>query len=180
MSVQSRGKIFMGLCLAGFLAGIVYANTDSRDYILAAGIFSDFFLEQFRQEQIQTQDYFLYILTVRSSVLAVIALLGQIKKARRRIAGICVTWTGFLSGLFFTAAVIKMGAAGILFCFAAVFPQVVFYIAGYSIVLWYFYSYPEVRWNSAKTIGTILTIAVGIILESYLNPIFLKIFIKTI
>ena len=102
------------------------------------------------------------------------------KRIRRWIVSAALVWTGFLGGLFFTAAVIKLGPMGIVFCLAAILPQALFYIAGYGIVLWYFYSYPGSAWNSAKTIGTILTIGVGIISESYLTPIFLKIFLKTI
>ena len=178
--MRSYGKIFLALCLAGFVGGILYANTGARDHILAAGIFSDYFLEQYTQAEIQTQDYFWYKLSVRAGLLGVIALLGQMKKLRRWIVSAVLVWTGFLGGLFFTAAVIKLGPVGILFCLAAIIPQALFYIAGYGIVLWYFYSFPRVSWNSAKTLGTILTIGVGIISESYLNPIFLKIFLKTI
>ncbi|MBM6684059.1 stage II sporulation protein M [Faecalicatena contorta] len=178
--MRSYGKIFLALCLAGFVGGILYANTGARDHILAAGIFSDYFLEQYTQAEIQTQDYFWYILSVRAGLLGVIALMGQMKKLRRWIVAAVLVWTGFLGGLFFTAAVIKLGPVGILFCLAAIIPQALFYIAGYGIVLWYFYSFPRASWNSAKTVGTILTIGVGIISESYLNPIFLKIFLKTI
>ena len=178
--MRSYGKIFLALCLAGFVGGILYANTGARDHILAAGIFSDYVLEQYTQAEIQTQDYFWYILSVRAGLLGVIALMGQMKKLRRWIVAAVLVWTGFLGGLFFTAAVIKLGPVGILFCLAAIIPQALFYIAGYGIVLWYFYSFPRASWNSAKTVGTILTIGVGIISESYLNPIFLKIFLKTI
>ena len=178
--MRSHGRIFLALCLAGFIGGILYANTGARDHILAAGIFSDYFLEQYTQAEIQTQDYFWYILWVRAGMLAVISLLGQMKGVRRWIVAAVLVWTGFLGGLFFTAAVIKLGPVGILFCLAAIIPQALFYIAGYGIVLWYFYSFPRASWNSAKTVGTILTIGVGIISESYLNPIFLKIFLKTI
>lgn len=178
--MRSYGKIFLALCLAGFVGGILYANTGAQDHILAAGIFSDYFLEQYTQAEIQTQDYFWYILSVRAGLLGVIALMGQMKKLRRWIVAAVLVWTGFLGGLFFTAAVIKLGPVGILFCLAAIIPQALFYIAGYGIVLWYFYSFPRASWNSAKTVGTILTIGVGIISESYLNPIFLKIFLKTI
>ena len=180
MGMRGYGRIFLFLCLTGFVAGILYANMGARDYILATGIFSDYFLEQYAQAEIQTQDYFWYILSVRTGLLAVIALLGQMKRIRRWIVSAALVWTGFLGGLFFTAAVIKLGPMGIVFCLAAILPQALFYIAGYGIVLWYFYSYPGSAWNSAKTIGTILTIGVGIISESYLTPIFLKIFLKTI
>ncbi len=162
--MRSYGKIFLALCLAGFVGGILYANTGARDHILAAGIFSDYFLEQYTQAEIQTQDYFWYILSVRAGLLGVIALMGQMKKLRRWIVAAVLVWTGFLGGLFFTAAVIKLGPVGILFCLAAIIPQALFYIAGYGIVLWYFYSFPRASWNSAKTVGTI----------------FLKIFLKTI
>lgn len=178
--MRSHGRIFLALCLAGFIGGILYANTGARDHILAAGIFSDYFLEQYTQAEIQTQDYFWYILWVRAGMLVAISLLGQMKGVRRWIVAAVLVWTGFLGGLFFTASVIKLGPAGILFCLAAVLPQALFYIAGYGIVLWYFYSYPRSSWNYSKTVGTILTIGVGIISESYLNPIFLKIFLKTI
>ena len=168
------------MCLAGFVGGILYANMGARYYILATGIFSDYFLEQYVQAEISTQDYFWYILSVRVGLLAFVGLLGQVKRIRRWIVTAALVWTGFLGGLFFTAAVIKLGPMGIVFCMSAILPHVLFYIAGYGIVLWYFYSYPNAGWNSAKTIGTILTIGVGIISESYLAPIFLKIFLKTI
>ena len=150
--MRSYGKIFLALCLAGFVGGILYANTGARDHILAAGIFSDYFLEQYTQAEIQTQDYFWYILSVRAGLLGVIALMGQMKKLRRWIVAAVLVWTGFLGGLFFTAAVIKLGPVGILFCLAAIIPQALFYIAGYGIVLWYFYSFPRASWNSAKTV----------------------------
>ena len=128
--MRSHGRIFLALCLAGFIGGILYANTGARDHILAAGIFSDYFLEQYTQAEIQTQDYFWYILWVRAGMLAAISLLGQMKGVRRWIVAAVLVWTGFLGGLFFTASVIKLGPAGILFCLAAVLPQALFYIAG--------------------------------------------------
>ena len=106
MGMRGHGRIFLFLCLAGFVAGILYANMGARDYILATGIFSDYFLEQYAQAEIQTQDYFWYILSVRTGLLAVIALLGQMKRIRRWIVSAALVWTGFLGGLFFTAAVI--------------------------------------------------------------------------
>lgn len=79
-----------------------------------------------------------------------------------------------------TAALIRLGPAGILFCMAALLPQAFFYAVGYGIILWYFFSCPEGRWNSAKTAGVAVALGTGILCESYLNPIFLNIFLKTI
>ena len=110
--MRSYGKIFLALCLAGFVGGILYANTGARDHILAAGIFSDYFLEQYTQAEIQTQDYFWYILSVRAGLLGVIALMGQMKKLRRWIVAAVLVWTGFLGGLFFYRRCDQAGTCG--------------------------------------------------------------------
>ena len=51
-----------------------------------------------------------------------------------------------------TSSVLKMGVKGIILCLIALTPHFIFYIAGYLILLWYFFSYPESRWNLSKTV----------------------------
>ena len=179
MTARNRGKLFLGLCLAGFLPGIIYANTGSREYILSMEILSDAFLEQYADVE-RTGGFLLYILAVRVSLLGGLVLLGQARRLRRLAAGAVLLWTGFLGGLFITAALIRLGPSGILFCMAALLPQAFFYAVGYGIILWHFFSCPEGRWNSAKTAGVAVALGTGILCESYLNPIFLNIFLKTI
>ena len=48
------------------------------------------------------------------------------------------------------------------------------------ILLWYFFSYPESRWNLSKTVSFLLFIAVGILLECYVNPVIMQMFLKTL
>ena len=125
MTARNRGKLFLGLCLAGFLPGIIYANTGSREYILSMEILSDAFLEQYADAE-RTGGFLLYILAVRVSLLGGLVLLGQARRLRRFAAGAVLLWTGFLGGLFITAALIRLGPAGILFCMAALLPQAFF------------------------------------------------------
>lgn len=178
--MKSRRKIFFGLFLAGFLAGILYANTGARNSVLSSDMFSRYFLEEYADAEFSQKEYLLYILYTRISLLGLLILFGQIPSARRLAAGGMLLWTGFSSGLFMTASIIKMRASGLLFCAAALLPQLPFYIAGFWILLWYFFCWPQSRWNSSKSIVIFLTIGTGVVLESYINPIFLKIFLKTI
>lgn len=78
------------------------------------------------------------------------------------------------------AAVLKMGLKGMVLCLVALTPHFFFYIAGYMILLWYFFSYPASKWNASKTICMILFVAVGILLESYVNPMLMQLFLRTL
>lgn len=101
-------------------------------------------------------------------------------KLRKGIVAAFVLWTGFSSGLLFTSAVIKMGVKGIILCLIALIPQFLFYAAGYLALLWYLYTYPQVRWNLTKTVIFLLLMAVGILLECYVNPVIMQMFIQTL
>ena len=153
LDMRSYGKIFLALCLAGFVGGILYANTGARDHILAAAFSAIIFWSSTPRRRSRRRTISGTSCRSAPGLLGVIALMGQMKKLRRWIVAAVLVWTGFLGGLFFTAAVIKLGPVGILFCLAAIIPQALFYIAGYGIVLWYFYSFPRASWNSAKTVG---------------------------
>lgn len=165
--------------MAGFLAGIVYINLMPGEYAASMSVLSSYFMEQYIQTDIDTGEYLLYLLPIRLFPLIILVILGQ-TKMRKGCAAAAMIWTCFLCGIVCTAAVLKMGMLGIVFCIAALFPHGAFYAAGYGIVLTYMYLYPAARWNFVKTVGIVLGIGMGIILECYTNPIFMKIFIKTI
>lgn len=179
MKVQNYKKYLMLFCVTGFLAGILYANMGTRDYIAAMGIFDKYTLNQYAQTELLVQEYFWYLLPIRMVPFLCMILLGQLRIRRVAVAGFLV-WTGFLSGMLVTSAIMKLGIKGVLFCMAAIFPQGIFYVTGYGILLWYLYLYPQMRWNLTRTIGVLVTMGVGILLECYANPFFLKMFIKTI
>lgn len=166
-------------CMLGFLIGIVYANLISKDYIASIGIFSDFFLSQYSQAEIDVMEYMWYIIRVRVIPLALVAALGC-TRIRKGIVGGFLAWTGFCAGMIMTSAVLKMGVKGLILCLIALTPHFLFYAAGYLVLLWYLFTYPEARWNLAKTVSMALFIAVGVLLECYVNPIIMELFLKTI
>ena len=50
--IQENKKFLIVFCMLGFLIGIIYANMMSKDYIASMGIFSEFFLTQYSQAEI--------------------------------------------------------------------------------------------------------------------------------
>lgn len=169
MRIHQSKNYFVVLYMLGFLGGILYANFIARSYITMTGIFHEYFLNQYTQTKIVAEDYFLYLLQWRVFPFAAVALLGC-TKLRKAAAVVCLLWTGFSGGVLAVAAVLRMGAKGMLLCLVGIFPQLIFYILAYAMLLWYLYKYPESRWNSTKTIFVILMIGAGIITEIYLNP----------
>ena len=67
-----------------------------------------------------------------------------------------------------------------ILCLIALIPHFVFYAAGYIVLLWYLFTYPEAKWNLSKTVSMLLFVAVGILLECYVNPIIMELFLKTL
>ena len=73
-----------------------------------------------------------------------------------------------------------MGIKGLILCLIALAPHLVFYITGYLILLWYLFTYPDSQWNLSKMVSTALFLAVGVLLECYVNPIIMELFLKTL
>lgn len=179
MRIQESRKHFILYYMLGFFIGILYANLLSKDYITSMGILNEYFLNQYRADEINTVEYLWYIVRIRLFPVTILGALGC-TKLRKGIAAAFLLWTGFSSGLLFTAAVMKMGVKGIILCLLALVPHFFFYIAGYLALLWYFYTYPQTRWNLSKTVAFLLLLFVGILLECYVNPVIMQMFISTL
>ncbi len=179
MRIQENKKVLAVFCMLGFLTGIIYANLMSKDYIASMGIFSEFFLSQYTQAEIDVMEFMWYVIRVRVLPLVLVAALGC-TRLRKGIAGGFLAWTGFCAGMIMTSAVLKMGVKGVILCLIALMPHFLFYAAGYIVLLWYLFTYPEARWNLSKTVCIALFLIVGILLECYVNPIIMELFLKTL
>ena len=179
MRIHENKKFLIIFCMLGFLAGIVYANLMSEDTIAGMGIFSEFFLNQYSADDINTAEYLWYVTRIRVFPALILGAFGC-SYVRKGAVAAFLLWTGFSSGLIFTSAVMKMGIKGIILCLMALIPQFLFYIAGYLALLWYLYEYPRIHWNLTKTVIFLLLLAVGILLECYVNPVIMQLFIHTL
>lgn len=178
MKIQESKKQLFVLYMTGFLAGILYANIVSKQYVSVTGIFNEYFLNQYAQTEVVAEEYIWYIIQVRLLPFAVLAILGCTRFKKPAVL-LCLLWTGFSTGMLAVASVMHLGLKGILLCVAGMLPHFIFYILAYTVLLWYFYNYPNTRWNPSKTLFVAVTFAIGIILESYINPVVLKAFINT-
>lgn len=165
--------------MAGFLIGILYANLVSRQYMTSSGIFSEYFLSEYSSIEVIAEEYMAYILRVRLVPLAALVLLGQ-TKLRKAVVPSCMTWSGFSCGILIVTAIVRLGMKGILLCVIGITPQFLFYALAYIVILLYFYNAPVSRWNYAKTVFVILTLSAGIAMEVYVNPVLMKMFVRTL
>ena len=161
MKIQTKQKYVLLAGMTGFVLGICSANLWMKEYILDIGIFNQFFLEQYNRLEIVYEEYFWYLIKNRGVILTVI-------------------WLGFCVGMVICAAIARLGIKGIVLCVIAVMPQGVFYILSGILLFEYMLEYPVVRWNSGKTIKLIMLVLLGMITECYVNPVIIRMFLKTL
>ena len=179
MKIFRTRKQFLVFFMPGFLLGIIYVNFIVRKYMAEPGIFSDYFLDQFQSVTVDAREYIWYLLRLRA--VPFLALAGlSFTKARKISAVLFLVWTGISAGILISSAVLNMGIKGSLLCIVGLFPQFLLYIPAYVVLLWYCYTAPQTHWNRQKTVFVSLTMAVGIILEMYVNPILVKAFLSVI
>lgn len=179
MKIRDSRKYLIVLYLAGFFIGIISTNIESKKLVLYSGIFSETFLNQYRQVNVEPEKYLWYVMKIRLFPMILLGTLGC-TRFKKVIVTVFLGWTGFLSGTGVTLAILKMGVKGLFLGIASLTPQFIFYIGGYFIVLWYLYQYPNVKWNGTKTIGTGLALFTGIILETLVNPVLMQLFIRVL
>lgn len=170
---RNKNQCLVIFLAVGFLTGILYTNMISSRYVAAGSIFDEHFLKQYSRTEIIEEEYLWYILRARLFPLGLLCVIGCMKWKKALVAG-CLVWTGFSGGVIAVSAVISLGIKGILFCAAGMLPQVLFYGFAYVVLLWYFYTYPNGRWNLKKTTVVVVTMAIGIIVEVYVNPLLMK------
>lgn len=174
MRTFGNKKQFLAILLAGgFLLGILYTNMISSRYVTMGCIFDESFLKKYSQTEIIEEEYLWYILRARLLPLGVLCILGCMKWKKALVSG-CVAWTGFSGGVIAVSSVISLGIKGVLFCVVGMLPQILFYGFAYVILLWYFYTYPSGRWNLKKTTVVVVAMALGMLLEVYVNPMLIK------
>ena len=179
MRIFHTRKKFLAFFMPGFFLGIIYVNFVAKKYMAEPGIFSDYFLDQFVQIEINVREYILYLLRLRVLPLLALSVLS-FTKVRRVSAVLFLFWTGLSGGILISSAAAEMGIRGSLLCITALFPQFLLYIPAYLILLWYCYEAPRNRWNRQKTVFIVLAVSAGIILEAYVNPILVKVFLSTL
>lgn len=176
MKIFHVRKQLAALFMPGFLIGIVYVNFIAEKYVTSPDLFSDYFLEQFRNIKIDETEYLWYLIRIRFVPFFLLSGMA-LTKLRKISAGIFLGWTGVSAGVLVSLAATNMGMKGCLLCLIGVCPQFLFYIPAYFVLLKYCCTSGERLWNRQKTIFVGLMMSLGIITELYVNPMLVKLFL---
>lgn len=168
-----KNQLLIVMLAVGFFVGILYENLISIKLGKSVDLFQAYFLEQYAQTKIQPKEYLWYVLKARILPMLGMIMLGCLKW-KKIITCIVTAWTGFLLGVVMVASMIHMGLKGIVFCLVGMMPHMICYVLAYSVLVLYLFQYPKQRWRVAKSIFIILCMGTGIVLETYLNPVFMR------
>ena len=174
---KNKGQLLIIFLAVGFFIGIIYENVISRGNVMFSELFLRSNLERYLQTNVIGEKYLWYVVKARVILLATICILGCCRWKKFFVI-LCLIMCGFFAGMMSVASVMQIGIMGILLCMAAIFPQGFFYVMGYSMLILYWFRYPEIRWNRAKLLFVGIMFLSGIVLEAYVNPILVKFIIK--
>lgn len=180
------------LCIfsGGFLLGIIITNIFGKNYVEEMGILSDYFIQRYKYASIEKEELFFYILKRRAIVIAGIWAMGFSALGVFSV-WLFIGWFGFSIGTLLTASIIRFGVGGLLFSLGAILPHYFVYVPALSLLIGKVYStclkiyYPSkvIDYQNKKRIyleyiATFLFISVvciiGVLLESYVNPMIFK------
>ena len=171
---KSRNQLLMILLVVGFFVGILYENI-----IGSMTLFQTESLKLFVQEYGEKKEYLFYIVKIRTLFLVLILFLWNFKWRKSVILFLSLCY-GFFLGRMIVSAILFQGIKGIGICIGILFPQMLFYLFAYLMVILHLYNNRKKQWNRLKTIVFIFIWILGIWCEAYINPQILKIFIRWI
>lgn len=183
---------FLTLFLAGFVVGVLYLSIFGRSAVHDTTLMSPYFFSKYRYLEFASEELFLHCLKARLSTFILLWLAG-LTVIGSFLVHAYLFWLGAALGITVTAAAMKLGVQGILICIASGLPHFVLYVpvgcwllkkicrmAGSKELTWR-------QWKNSKRLfcSYLLVLAVGAalffpgaFLESYVNPLFLKTFLK--
>lgn len=172
--------------------GVVLVALTDHNLFAQTGILSDSFIDTYMASDIDSSQFFLYILKLRVPVIVILWLLGYTMFGEVGLTAY-VVWLGFRGGILLTACIFKLGLKGMLYFIAAGFPQIFIYLIAVGITLIfsqkcylsYFRSDTEnyrFRRMDTRQIAkavirlfiAIFIMILGCLVESYVNPLIFK------
>ncbi|SHJ98204.1 stage II sporulation protein M [Hespellia stercorisuis] len=174
MNVLRARWHFLLYFILGFLVGIIYLNMFASQYLNQSTLFSPYYIEQYQNLKMDQQEYLLHILQLRILPFLFLVVAGYTRFGKIA-AAVELVWCGFSFGFVVSSVIMSMGIRGIPFILIALFPQFLFYIAAYLLLLFNIYYTKAFQWNYSKITVTALLLGLGVLSEGYLNPLFMGI-----
>ena len=188
-----RGK-FLPVFLTGFAAGVLYMALFGRSIVHETTLLSRYFFSKYQQVEFASGELFLYILKSRMSAFTLLWLTG-FTFFGTAASLLALAWVGISLGITMTTAAMKMGFSGMLICLASGLPQLILYVPAAAWLLRKISEMSENRERRSSRYsggrGQLLSYLLvwllgfflffmGSLLESYVNPLFLRAVLKNI
>ncbi len=192
--VEPKVIIYL-LLLGGFLTGMVLAFAGMDESAAQGQLWLEPVLTYLQYGEVQYVDMLFYVLRKRLSFILLLFILCMSGKGKYFLLGIVGVVGGF-AGYYITEFIFAKGILGSLLFICSIFPHYLCYAYAYYRLLLFVLNYqspkqiinqvsqkqvPFIERNERDLIKKLLPIAVviiGILLECYVNPFFLKIFLK--
>lgn len=167
-----RTGTYLVLFFCGILAGVVFVQTQKDSAF--AGIFSEYFLNQYASLPIDFPKLFRYVGSCRLGQYAILVCCGSMVCAPLICGGI-VFALGMTWGTVISISTLRLGLKGVLICAAGVIPQIFFYVPAFGwILLWILKEGSSRRKYLFLAAAGLFFLFFGIVAEVYLNPRFLQ------
>lgn len=177
---SEQKKKLLIIFVTGFVLGVFYIvllrRSENSNMLM-----SNYFFSKYQYMDYSETELFWYVLKNRFSGLLFLWFMGITVFGSMAVLFYCL-WIGFALGLILSMAVVRLGMAGMLLCIISMIPQYLVYIPAYSYGMVRVCERGQSKRNMGSNLITWLVmgsmILLGVILESYINPLLLKSFIK--
>lgn len=180
--------------LVCFLVGMLFSFLFQKDEVKEL-LWLEHILQYLKYCEIQYGDLLLYIIKRRCIIIAIIILLCISGKGKFFLLGGAGLAGGF-AGFYITEFVVAKGILGSLLFAVSIFPHYICYAYGYMCLLHWMIKTTEKQksinqgsqkkisfsnidtQNLIKKLSPVAVVIMGFLLECYVNPFILKIFLK--
>lgn len=163
---------YLILLFAGILLGVLLVQTQAS--MAFAGIFSEYFLNQYAALSIDYKRLFRYVGSCRIGQYVFLVCCCALSSAPL-LYGALIFGMGMTWGTVLSISILRLGMKGILICVVGIFPHIFFYIPAFGwTFLWILR-----RGNSRRKYLILSAVGFfflffGIVSEVYLNPLILQ------
>lgn len=190
---------FIYVFLFGFFIGVFLVNMWKDVFINSTGFFDEEMLYEMKYTRINIEKFFVYALKQRLTLFTLLAIGATTYFGIAMVYG-AYAWFGFIGGIFMASVAVRYGFKGILLMAGVLLPHFLIYIPAFRILLNWCYNIccsmyfpaklqerPEVQYRSKKRFVLVqcgrlfcilLVVIIGILVESYVNPILLAKILK--
>lgn len=185
--VKSGKLPLLTIFTVGVFAGMVIMNLGKSILLENTGLLDEYTLYQMKYMTVDNSALFCYIIGARVKPLLILAVLSTTYLGIAVCGGVTF-WYGICGGAFLAVSVLRYGVKGILLVIVGLFPHYLIYVpAMIVLLLWcqrlnrkiYFEKTElSVLHSLIQLLGILLVFLVGCVLESFLNPYFLRGFLQ--